>query len=69
MKLIKKIWKTGTGHVVTIDKKFMRFFKLKAGDEIITTQLPHAVSGLKVEVHNTAISQNNSEQQSSSELP
>jgi multidrug efflux pump subunit AcrA (membrane-fusion protein) len=43
--------------------------KLKAGDEIIITQLPHAVSGLKVEVHNTAIPQNNSEQQSSSELP
>ena len=43
--------------------------KLKAGDEIIITQLPHAVSGLKVEVHNAVIPQNNSEQQRSSELP
>ena len=28
--------------------------KLQAGDKIITTQLPHAVSGLKVKVHNAA---------------
>lgn len=26
--------------------------KLKAGDEVITTQLPHAVSGMKVEIRN-----------------
>ncbi len=32
----------------------IRSDRLKPGDEIITTQLPHAVSGLKVRVHNAA---------------
>lgn len=32
----------------------VRSEKLKPGDEIITTQLPHAFSGLKVEVRNTS---------------
>ncbi|MBT8439443.1 MAG: hypothetical protein KJO91_06920, partial [Gammaproteobacteria bacterium] len=30
----------------------VRSDQLKAGDEVITTQLPHAVSGLKVEIRN-----------------
>jgi len=34
--------------------------KLKSGDEIITTQLPHAVSGLKVEVRNHPATERNS---------
>jgi multidrug efflux pump subunit AcrA (membrane-fusion protein) len=32
---------------------------LKAGDQIITTQLPHAVTGLKVEVRNASLADNN----------
>ena len=43
--------------------------KLKPGDEIISTQLPHAVTGLKVEVHNKVLLQDNSELQVSGELP
>lgn len=37
------------------DRQFVlvRSDELNPGDEIITTQLPHAMSGLKVEVHNT----------------
>lgn len=34
--------------------------KLKAGDEIITTQLPHAMTGLKVEVRNVTSAEVNS---------
>lgn len=34
----------------------IRSDKLNVGDEIITTQLPHAVSGLKVEVRNMPVS-------------
>ncbi len=64
-----KVKKLGSQYINDNQYVLVRSEKLKAGDEIITTQLPHAVSGLKVEVHNTAISQNNSEQQSSSELP
>jgi len=30
----------------------VRSEKLKSGDEVITTQLPHAVSGLKIEIRN-----------------
>lgn len=39
------------------EKQFIliRSKKLQAGDLIITTQLPHALSGLKVEVHNASI--------------
>jgi len=33
----------------------VRSDKLQAGDEVITTQLPIAVNGLKVEVHNTPV--------------
>jgi len=33
----------------------VRSESLKAGDEIITTQLPHAVNGLKVKIHNATI--------------
>jgi len=36
----------------------IRSEKLQAGDTIITTQLPHAVSGLKVEVRNPATTEN-----------
>ena len=64
-----KVKKLGSQYINDNQYVLVRSEKLKAGDEIITTQLPHAVSGLKVEVHNTAISQNKSEQQSSSELP
>ncbi len=64
-----KVEKLGSQYINDNQYVLVRSEKLKAGDEIITTQLPHAVSGLKVEVHNTVISQNKSEQQSSSELP
>ena len=64
-----KVKKLGSQYINDNQYVLVRSEKLKAGDEIITTQLPHAVSGLKVEVHNTVISQNKSEQQSSSELP
>ena len=64
-----KVEKLGSQYINNNQFVLVRSEKLKPGDEIITTQLPHAVSGLKVEVHNTVISQNNSEQQSSSELP
>ncbi len=37
----------------------VRSEKLNPGDEIITTQLPHAVSGLKVEVRNTSATDHN----------
>lgn len=39
----------------------IRSENLHAGDLIITTQLPHALSGLKVEVHNTAIADDKAE--------
>ena len=64
-----KVEKLGSQYINDNQYVLVRNEKLKAGDEIITTQLPHAVSGLKVEVHNTVISQNKSEQQLSSELP
>ena len=40
------------------DKQFIlvRSDELQAGDEIITTQLPHAITGLKVEIHNAETS-------------
>ncbi len=40
------------------DKQFIlvRSDELQAGDEIITTQLPHAITGLKVEIHNAKTS-------------
>ncbi len=40
------------------DKQFIlvRSDELQAGDEIITTQLPHAITGLKVQIHNTEAS-------------
>lgn len=41
----------------------IRSEKLQADDLIITTQLPHALSGLKVEVHNTAIADDEPESQ------
>ena len=43
------------------DNQFIlvRSDKLAPGDEIITTQLPHAMSGLKVEVRNAASADNN----------
>ena len=62
-----KVEKLGSQYINDNQFVLVRSEKLKAGDEIITTQLPHAVSGLKVEVHNTVISENNSEQQLSSE--
>lgn len=45
---------TKVGNQVKQDRQFVlvRSEKLKPGDEIITTQLPHAISGLKVEVRN-----------------
>jgi len=42
---------------------------LQAGNEIITTQLPHAVNGLKVEVQNTTIPVDKISQHISSERP
>ncbi len=44
----------------------VRSAKLKPGDEIITTQLPHAVSGLKVEVRNAPVTEHDA---SASSLP
>jgi multidrug efflux pump subunit AcrA (membrane-fusion protein) len=64
-----KIEKLGSQYINDNQFVLVRSEKLQPGDEIITTQLPHAVSGLKVEVLNTAISKNNSEQQLLSELP
>ena len=43
--------------------------KLQAGDEIITTQLPHAFNGLKVEIHNATIADSKLSQQITSERP
>ncbi len=63
-----KVKKLGSQYINDNQFVLVSSEKLKAGDEIIITQLPHAVSGLKVEVHNAVIPQNNSEQQSSSEL-
>lgn len=53
------------------DKQFVlvRSEKLNAGDEIITTQLPHAVSGLKVEVRNASTQDNAMSQKISGEFP
>ncbi|MDT8283302.1 MAG: hypothetical protein RQ982_10935, partial [Gammaproteobacteria bacterium] len=39
----------------------IRSEKLQDGDLIITTQLPHAVSGLKVEVRNASEPENKSD--------
>lgn len=41
----------------------IRSENLHAGDLIITTQLPHALSGLKVEVHNATITEDKAESQ------
>ena len=43
--------------------------KLQVGDEIITTQLPHAFNGLKVEIHNATITDSQLSQQITSERP
>jgi multidrug efflux pump subunit AcrA (membrane-fusion protein) len=53
------------------DKQFVlvRSEKLHAGDEIITTQLPHAVSGLKVEVRNASTPDNAMSHKISGEFP
>ena len=67
--VVVKVEKPGSQYINDNQFVLVRSEKLKPGDEIITTQLPHAVSGLKVEVHNTAISENNSNQQLLSELP
>jgi multidrug efflux pump subunit AcrA (membrane-fusion protein) len=64
-----KVEKLGSQYINDNQFVLVRSEKLKPGDEIITTQLPHAVSGLKVEVHNTVIPQNKGEQQLSSEFP
>ncbi len=64
-----KVEKPGSQYINDNQFVLVRSEKLKPGDEIITTQLPHAVSGLKVEVHNAAKSKNNSKQQLLSELP
>lgn len=47
------------GNQIKQDKQFIlvRSERLKAGDEVISTQLPHAVSGLKVQVHNSIASE------------
>ena len=47
----------------------VRSEKLNHANEIITTQLPHAVSGLKVEVRNTSVLEVSQEKQITSELP
>ena len=64
-----KVEKLGSQYVNDNQFVLVRSEKLKAGDEIISTQLPHAISGLKVEVHNTVLLQDNSESQVSGELP
>lgn len=47
----------------------VRSEKLNHANEVITTQLPHAVSGLKVEVRNTSVLEVSQEKQITSELP
>jgi len=42
--------------------------KLSPGDEIITTQLPHAMSGLKVEVHNAPSAEINASKDASKDI-
>ena len=64
-----KVEKLGSQYVNDNQFVLVRSEKLKAGDEIISTQLPHAISGLKVEVHNTVLLQDNNESQVSGELP
>ena len=67
--VVVKVEKLGSQYINDNQFVLVRSEKLKPGDEIITTQLPHAVSGLKVEVHNKAISEKNSKQPLLSELP
>ena len=52
------------GGQIKDDKQYVlvKSEKLKPGDEIITTQLPHAMSGLKVEVRNTPSAEINASQ-------
>ncbi len=64
-----KVEKLGSQYINDNQFVLVRSEKLKPGDEIISTQLPHAVTGLKVEVHNTVLLQDKSVQQLSSELP
>ncbi len=64
-----KVEKLGSQYISDNQFVLVRSEKLKPGDEIISTQLPHAVTGLKVEVHNAVSSKDNSEQQVSGELP
>ena len=64
-----KVEKLGNQYINDNQFVLVRSEKLKPGDEIISTQLPHAVTGLKVEVHNTVLLKDNSVQQLSSELP
>lgn len=47
-----KVEKTGRQYRDGKQYILVRSEKLQAGDEIITTQLPHAVNGLKVEINN-----------------
>ena len=49
-----KVEKSGTQIKDGKQYILVRSDKLKPGDEVITTQLPHAMTGLKVEVYNTA---------------
>jgi multidrug efflux pump subunit AcrA (membrane-fusion protein) len=64
-----KVEKVGNQYINDNQFVLVRSEKLKPGDEVISTQLPHAVTGLKVEVHNTAPLQDKSVQQLSAELP
>ena len=67
--LAVKVEKLGSQYVNDNQFVLVRSEKLKPGDEIISTQLPHAISGLKVEVHNSVVFEGNSGQQLPAELP
>ncbi len=60
-----QVEKLGVQSVASKQFVLVRSDTLKPGDEIITTQLPHAVSGLKVEIRNTLSMKNNLSQSTS----
>jgi multidrug efflux pump subunit AcrA (membrane-fusion protein) len=61
-----KVEKSGTQIKDGKQYILVRSDKLKPGDEVITTQLPHAMTGLKVEVYNTAPADTGIQQESES---
>lgn len=60
-----QVEKLGVQSVAGKQFVLVRSDTLKPGDEVITTQLPHAVSGLKVEIRNTLSMKNNLSQSTS----